>query len=216
MDRVAHARTLAVRLRAGAYRHRRKVHAAVFAFAVIVAGWLAGFVWFTRSLPVPGPETPGTSDAIVVLTGGSDRLGAGLRLLADGRAKKLFVSGVYRGVDVAALLRVSQKSPRDVECCVVLGYAADNTSGNARETADWMAREGYTSLRLVTASYHMPRSVLEFRRAMPSVTIVPHPVFPERFRQAQWWRWPGTAAIMASEYTKYLLARFRLSLPNGL
>jgi len=205
-----------VRLRAGVYRHRRKVHTAFFVSAVFLAGWIAGLVWFTGILPAPGPERPGKSDAIVVLTGGSDRLAAGLRLLSEGRGKKLFVSGVYRGVDVAALLRVAQKSPQDVECCVILGYAADNTSGNARETAEWMAREGYTSLRLVTASYHMPRSILEFRRAMPGVTIVPHPVFPERFRQAQWWRWPGTAAIIASEYTKYLLARLRLALPGGL
>jgi uncharacterized SAM-binding protein YcdF (DUF218 family) len=204
-----------MRLRAGVYRHRHKVHGIVLAFIVLAAGWFAGFVWFTRVLPEPGREAPGRSDAIVVLTGGSDRLSAGLRLLADARGKKLFVSGVYRGVDVAALLRIAQQSPGDVECCVVLGYAADNTSGNARETADWMAREGYTSLRLVTASYHMPRSVLEFRRAMPGVTITPHPVFPERFRQAQWWRYPGTAAIMASEYTKYLLARVRLALPFG-
>jgi uncharacterized SAM-binding protein YcdF (DUF218 family) len=205
-----------VRLRTGVYRHRRKMHAAVLVLAVVVAAWTAGFVWFARVIPVPRPDPPGRSDAIVVLTGGSDRLAAGLRLLADGRAKKLFVSGVYRGVDVAALLRVARQSPADVECCVVLGYAADNTSGNARETAEWIAREGYTTLRLVTASYHMPRSVLEFRRAMPGVTIVPHPVFPERFRQAQWWRWPGTAAIIASEYTKYLLARVRLALPGWL
>lgn len=205
-----------MRLRTGVYRHRRKVHAAILIFAVAAAAWIAGFVWFTRILPTPGPERAGRSDAIVVLTGGSDRLAAGLKLLSDGRAKKLFVSGVYRGLDVAALLRVARQSPADVECCVILGYSADNTSGNARETAEWMAREGYTSLRLVTASYHMPRSVLEFRRAMPGVTIVPHPVFPERFRQAQWWRWPGTAAIIASEYTKYVFARLRLTLPDWL
>lgn len=205
-----------MRLRTGVYRHRRKVHAAATAVALAAAAWIAGFVWFSRALPVPGPEPAGRSDAIVVLTGGSDRLAAGLKLLADGRAMKLFVSGVYRGVDVAALLRIARQSPADVECCIVLGYAADNTSGNARETAEWMAREGYTSLRLVTASYHMPRSVLEFRRAMPGVTILRHPVFPERFRQAQWWRWPGTAAIIASEYNKYLLARARLALPAWL
>ena len=37
--------------------------------------------------------------------------------------------------------------------------------------------EGYQSLRLVTASYHMPRSIQEFHHHMPQVRIVPHAVF---------------------------------------
>jgi uncharacterized SAM-binding protein YcdF (DUF218 family) len=203
-----------VRLRLGVRRHRRKAQAAILVGTLLVAAWVAGLVWFTTILPEPGPEPRARSDAIVVLTGGSDRLAAGLRLLADGHGKKLFVSGVYRGVDVTALLRVARQAPSELECCIVLGYEADNTSGNARETAEWMARERYSSLRLVTASYHMPRSVLEFRSAMPRAAIVPHPVFPERFRQEEWWRWPGTAAIILSEYHKYLLARARLALPG--
>ena len=77
-----------------------------------------------------------------MLTGGIDRLDEGLRLLSAGRAKKLFVSGVYRGVDVAALLRLARQAPGDLECCIMLGYAADNTAGNAHETAAWMKDQG--------------------------------------------------------------------------
>ena len=43
----------------------------------------------------------------------------------------------------------------------MLGREADNTHGNARETAGWMRGEGYRSLRLVTSWYHMRRSLLE-------------------------------------------------------
>ena len=75
-------------------------------------------------------------------------------------AQKLFVSGVHRGVDVAELMRVSLQSPARADCCIVWGYEADNTAGNAYETAEWVAREGYSSIRLVTAAYHMPRSLL--------------------------------------------------------
>ena len=67
-----------------------------------------------------------------------------------------------------------------------------------------MRRESFASLRLVTAGYHMPRSLLEFRRALPGVRIVPHPVFPERVRQADWWAFPGTAWLIVGEYVKYL------------
>jgi hypothetical protein len=50
----------------------------------------------------------------------------------------------------------------------------------------------------------MRRSLLEFRLAMPDLVIIPHPVFPENVKQSQWWLWPGTAHLIASEYTKYL------------
>ena len=72
-----------------------------------------------------------------------------------------------------------------------------------------MEAEHFTSLRLVTAAYHMRRSILEFRRAMPGATIIAHPVFPDAFKRDQWWRWPGTVHLLATEYTKYLAAETR-------
>lgn len=171
-----------------------------------VLAWAAGFFWFAVTMPnhVDDPLRP--TDAIVVLTGGSERLTTGLALLAEKKAKKLLVSGVYRGVEVAELLRLSRRTPDEVECCIVLGYTADNTLGNAAETAAWMTSEGFASLRLVTANYHMQRSLFEFRQAMPEVVVVPHPVFPDTVKQNEWWRWPGTAHLIATEYTKFLLA----------
>ena len=176
---------------------------------ICATAWLAGLLWFATALPSSVAEAERVTDAIVVLTGGSGRVHQGLQLLAQKRAKKLFISGVYRGVDVRELLRVSQQSPGDLECCVALGYEADSTRGNARETAGWMREQNLHSLRLVTAAYHMPRSLLEFRRALPSAVIVSHPVFPDHVRQRDWWRWPGSASLIVSEYSKYLVARAR-------
>ena len=173
---------------------------------LVSALWLVGLLWFATLLPEAVDDRARRTDAIVVLTGGSGRLHQGFELLAAQRAEKLFVSGVYRGVDVEELLIISQQSPEELECCVILGYEADDTRGNARETATWLSEQGYGSIRLVTASYHMPRSLLEFRRAMPQIEIVPHPVQSENFRQRDWWRWPGSARLIASEYNKYLVA----------
>jgi uncharacterized SAM-binding protein YcdF (DUF218 family) len=171
--------------------------------------WGAGFVWFAAALPGPAAAPDARTDAIVVLTGGRDRVETGLRLLADGKARMLFVSGVHRGVDVAELLRLARLPAGQLECCIALGYAANTTVGNARETAGWMRQNGYRSLRIVTASYHMPRSLIEFRRAMPDVALVPHPVVPPHVRQDEWWRWPGTATLIAVEYCKFLVAAAR-------
>jgi uncharacterized SAM-binding protein YcdF (DUF218 family) len=199
--------------RVGARRFLRNTIVLVLVLALV---WLVGLWRFAAAIPseVTAPERQ--TDAIVVLTGGSLRVEGGLRLLADGKAKKLFISGVYRGVDVTELLHVSRQSPDSVACCVVLGHAADNTLGNARETAQWMESEGYHSLRLVTASYHMPRSMLEFTRAMPDIEIVPNPVFPEFMQEGSWWQSRRSAALIASEYSKYLAAMVRPYVPAAL
>jgi uncharacterized SAM-binding protein YcdF (DUF218 family) len=179
------------------------------AVSTLVVLWCAGLLYFASLMPESVDEPRARTDAIVVLTGGSGRLRQGLQLLADKRARKLFVSGVYHGVDVAELLQVSQHSPEELECCVFIGYEADNTRGNAAETAAWIRDQKFLSLRLVTATYHMPRSLLEFRRAMPTVEIIAHPVFPETFKRADWWFWPGSASLVISEYVKYMIAGLR-------
>ena len=167
--------------------------------------WLAGLLVFATTIPDRVEDPDSTTDAIVVLTGGSERITVGLELLEAKRARKMLISGVYQGVEVPELLKQARPGQRSLECCIVLGYAADSTVGNAAETAAWMARERFTSLRLVTAAYHMRRSLLELRGAMPKVRIVPHPVFPASVK-ADWWRWPGTAQLLVNEYNKYLLA----------
>ena len=178
--------------------------------AVVVAGicvlWLAGLLWFAT--PPDKEARPEQTDAIVVLTGGSQRLQSGLELLREGKGRALFVSGVGHQVDLDELLHVSGIAPDWALCCVVLGHDADNTFENARETAKWMRSQGFRSLRLVTAWYHMPRSRLEFNRVMPEIDIVAHPVFPEQVKQEHWWAWHGTAALLVGEYMKYLAARF--------
>ena len=172
-------------------------------------GWCAGFLVFAANLPTGVSEPQRETDAIVVLTGGTMRLETGLQLLEAERAEKLFVSGVHRGIDAAELIRVSLQNPRRADCCLVLGYEASDTVGNARETAEWMSREGFRTLRLVTADYHMPRSMVEFQAAMPEVDVIPHPVFPDHVKSGLWYRYPGTALLLAGEYTKTLLSYLR-------
>lgn len=197
----------------GSLRRVLKIGCLGLALLTAVASvWAAGLVWFAATVPDRVEDPSSRTDAVIVLTGGSRRLGVGLTLLMQGQARKLFVSGVHRGVDVTELLRVARQSPAEVECCIVLGYSADNTAGNAAETARWMLEQGYGSLRLVTASYHMRRSLLEFQHAMPGVAIVPHPVFPDTFQPGDWWTRSPSVWLVVAEYTKYLAARARIAL----
>ena len=180
----------------------------VFLSLLMLAVWGAGLLSFVSDIPERGAESELQTDAIVVLTGGSGRLRAGLDLLLADRARRLFISGVYRGVDVTQLLALLKQQPDQVENRISIGNAVD-TIENALETKIWMRGQGFSSLRLVTAAYHMPRSLLEFQDAMPDIRIEPHPVFPEHVKQEYWWAWPGTMALTVTEYNKYLVAWLR-------
>lgn len=195
--------------------HRRRRGAAGVLFVIGLAGILiAGLFAFVGKLPRQVENRDGQTDAIVVLTGGSERLAAGFALLAQGRAEKLFISGVGRGTSRDAI-RTRAGAAERFECCVVIGRDALNTEGNAQETAAWLKAQSYNSLRVVTASYHMPRSLLEMRRAMPGITLVPHPVFPRRVKIESWWRSPGTASLLVTEAGKYWAATVRAWVSPG-
>lgn len=172
--------------------------------------WLAGLFRFAGQIPLAIEDPNLRTDAIVVLTGGSGRLNEALDLLQQDMADQLFVSGVYQGVDVKTLFKLFRHDPRELEARIGIGTAI-NTMGNATETAAWIAAQGYKSMRLVTAAYHMPRSLLEFHNAMPDTMITAHPVFPEHVKIEQWWVWPGTMALLAGEYNKLMFAWVRQS-----
>ncbi len=185
-------------------RFSRLARAGALLGLLIALLWLAGLARFATLIPDRLADDAGPTDAVVVLTGGSGRLDAGLDLLVRERAGKLFVSGVYRGLDVQQLLQLARRDPAGIETRVALGNAV-NTIANARETASWMKAEGFRSLRLVTGAYHMPRSLLEFRHALPEAAVFPHPVFPDHVK-ADWWAWPGTLGLVVGEYNKFLFA----------
>ena len=178
--------------------------------ALFLAGiWVIGLIRFVSDIPNQVEDITSKTSAIVVLTGGSGRVNEGLALLDKDLAVKLFVSGVYRGLDVRKLLQLARRNPTDLESRIGIGNAVD-TIENASETAAWSSHNRISSLRLVTAAYHMPRSMLEFRHAMPGMRIVPNPVFPDHVKHDEWWAWPGTTALFISEYNKFLMAWVRL------
>jgi uncharacterized SAM-binding protein YcdF (DUF218 family) len=170
----------------------------------------AGFVVFARTVASYEPGPVPRADAIVVLTGGELRLTAGARLLREGRGARLLISGVNPMTSRDDLRRVSGLSPRLFSSRVDVDYAAHTTSGNADGTKAWVASKGFTRLIVVTSSYHMPRSLMELRRTMPRITLLPHPVVSNRVHAAQWWMDPYTARVLLGEYMKLLpsAARF--------
>ncbi|MEZ5857357.1 MAG: YdcF family protein [Hyphomicrobiaceae bacterium] len=182
----------------------------------LVAG--LGFIAFANSVRRLSPGPAPLADAIVVLTGDEDRISTGMQLMADGRARRVLISGVNAATRVPAELKKYRQARHDiVRCCVDLGREALNTGGNADEARAWALAHGYRSLLVVTSSYHVPRSLIEFRRAMPGMQLAAYPVKPGRHIDVQaWWRHRPTARLLVSEYIKFLGATARLGLERVL
>ncbi len=175
-----------------------------------------GLVLFANSV-MREPEVQNVqADGIVVLTGGQTRISEAARLLESGRGQRLLISGVNQKIGRPSLLKVSGLDEKIFNCCVDLGYAALNTVGNADETRRWAAALGYDRLIVVTASYHMPRSLAELAREMPGIELVPHPVAPDGLRHKVWWLDAAATRLLVSEYIKFLPAAFRLVIARGV
>lgn len=171
----------------------------------------AGFLAFALHVLDPPAPGEGRTDAIVVLTGGSERVATGFRLLAEGRAERLLISGAHPGAGLDEIAAATGRDPAALAARVTIGHAAATTRGNAAETAAWVRAEGLRSLRVVTAGYHMPRAMLELRRALPRTELVPHPVPSAALRApGALWR-PQVWVLLLGEYGRYVLARAGLS-----
>lgn len=172
-------------------------------FIVMASLWMSGLFYFISIIPRSVYNTTQTTDAIVVLTGGSDRVEEGMGLLERQMAPLLFISGVNEEVKPEELIAHTKLS-EDYKDRVILGYLADTTRENGLEVADWTLRKDINSIRLVTSNYHMPRSLLNIRIHRPHLTVVPHPVVPDHVKLEGWWQYPGTRNLLVNEYHKWI------------
>ena len=152
----------------------------------------------------------GTADGIAVLTGGVARIDEAMKLLAQGKAKRLLITGVNRTTSTEELKQLASEGDQLFTCCVDIDKEARNTIDNATETSQWVARNRYHSIVVVTSNYHMPRALAELARVMPGVTLIPYAVVDNNVRLDRWWTYPGTTRLLISEYLKYLPALARL------
>lgn len=164
-------------------------------FAVTLLAWMLGFAWFAIFLPQPLDGRP--TDAIVVLTGGAGRIDRGLALLQEGAAKRMLISGVDRSVRPSELAAQYDAPERLFSCCITLGREAIDTRSNAIETAHWLERRHFKTVRLITTDWHMRRAALELRQAVPGRLTIIYDAVPSR----------PSLTMLLREYNKYLFRR---------
>jgi uncharacterized SAM-binding protein YcdF (DUF218 family) len=113
-------------------------------------------------------------------------------------------------------MQISGLPEQKFDCCVDVGYAALDTAGNANETRKWASARRYGSLIVVTASYHMPRSLAELSIALPSARLIPHPIVPNGFPASGWWLHASVTRVLLSEYLKFLPSAAQLTMARLL
>jgi uncharacterized SAM-binding protein YcdF (DUF218 family) len=171
---------------------------------LIACLWAAGFVYYISAAmmmrPVDTTEMPG---AIVVLTGGQQRVETGLDLFARAhtRVPYLFISGVNPKVTESEIRARAPDVALLPECCIILGQSARTTFQNAQETEKWVRETNVPSIRLVTANYHMKRAMLEFSSVLHGVKIYAHPVVQPGLEHLN----RRLLNLLFSEYNKYLV-----------
>ena len=162
------------------------------ALSFLLLIYLLGYALFAVLLPKAAGDQ--RTDAIVVLTGGPKRIERGIELLERGRAERMLVSGVERTVRPVDLARTYQASEALFDCCIDLGRESVDTRSNAEETAQWLRRNKFRTVRLVTTDWHMPRARFELARQTADIEVLgdaiqSNPSFTQLF----------------TEYNKYLL-----------
>lgn len=163
--------------------------------AFLVMLWALGFAWF--SIFLPQPLDGRTTDAIVVLTGGNGRIDRGLQLMQEGAAKRMLISGVDRSVRPHELAVRYEVPDALFDCCVTLGREAIDTRSNGIETARWLEKRGYDTVRLITTDWHMRRAAFELKQALPGDVVLVYDAVPGR----------PSFAMLFKEYNKYVLRR---------
>ncbi len=170
--------------------------------------WMGGFGAFcAMSLLRGAASIDQTSDVIVVLTGGKNRVSEGLTLFTSGRAPNLFISGVHPDVKKSELMEQWSGEDALPACCMVLGYRATTTVQNAQEVEEWLRKQNFDSVRLVTGNYHMNRALMELEHALPGVDIYVHPIRePDlSWKDLHFWQ------LLFSEYHKTLYRSVQLT-----
>jgi len=157
--------------------------------------WLVGFVLFVALLPRPLGAV--RTDGIVVLTGGPNRIQRGLTLMEQGEARRMLVSGVNLTVRRRDFQSNYKVPSRLFDCCIDLGQDAIDTRSNGEETAAWVKKNGYKSLRLITTDWHMRRARFELDQSLPEGVVIRMDAV----------RSEPNLRVLLSEYHKYLLRR---------
>jgi uncharacterized SAM-binding protein YcdF (DUF218 family) len=184
----------------------------LFVFILLLTGifLVVGFGVFLTSIDnFARNQSNETADGIVVLTGGFARLEPAVQLLRDERGERLLISGVNRRTGDQLLKDAFDIEDKLFNCCIDIDQDALDTIGNALGTAHWAASKDYKTLLVVTNDYHMPRSLIELRREMSDVELLPYAIRNVSSQEHTWGLRISQYRVLLLEYGKLIATILR-------
>lgn len=162
--------------------------------AVLIAAWLvASLVLFV--LPPAETGAPAHADAVVVLSGSSKRLPPAEKLIREGVAPVLALSSVSRTPKWKAARRLCRSGRYDGARVLCFEASPYSTRGEAETVARIARSRGWSSIVVVSSTFHLTRAAMLFRRCYHgTLSFVGAP--------DTWWVLPGE---WASETGKLLV-----------
>ncbi|MCH1428102.1 MAG: YdcF family protein [Alphaproteobacteria bacterium] len=186
------------------------IQTALLVLLVVLGLALASFQKFVLTLPNDDTKLSAPIDGLVVATGGQLRIQKGVELLAGGKADRMLISGVGKGITKELLkenLAISNRQARFFDCCVEIEFTATDTNGNAQATFEWMQKHALDDILLVSANYHLPRAELIFKQYLPENSVYVQAVNPPDLKLSAWHSNWQTTRLLLKEYLKYIYVK---------
>lgn len=185
---------------------RTLTYLGLFIVAVFVLGYLA--LIFLGEYLTPS-DTLKRSDAIVVLSGGPDRVQWGIKLYQDGWAPRLVLVGAAldkSGPSNAEAMRKIALQAGVPDTAIFLEEKSANTLENAALGKAVLDLFGAKSIILVTSPYHQRRAYETFKKVYEGevLSIINSPSGYSTWNSKQWWAKPASADITTSEILKII------------
>ncbi len=183
----------------------------IFLYGLSLIGlWILGLLFFVYIIQSDVYKNNTQTEAIIVLTGGAFRIETGIDLYRNKHAKYLYISGVNPTTNIVNRVKSNGLKDEDLDCCVVIEQLAKDTNDNALYATKWLHKNDIHTATIVTANYHMPRSMTEFELLNWDVKFYPFSIDPESVIFDRWWFWDGSRQLIVEEYNKFLYAGFKL------
>ena len=181
----------------------------------ILTYFLVGLVEYKDKILTNITHISKKSSNIVILTGGTNRIKDGLKIVnkfekSSTFNSKILVSGTGKGFTKMSLAKNIDFDFNLIECCIELDSISTNTYSNAFETLKWVKKNNISEFILITSNYHMPRAFLEFKYRMPNLKIFTYPITPKKHDINNWLGSFQTFSLVLSEYCKFLVANLRI------
>ena len=189
------------------------IQTALLGLLVVLGLALASFQKFILTLPNADTKLSAPIDGLVVATGGQLRIQKGVELLAGGKADRMLISGVGKGITKELLkenLAISNRQARFFDCCVEIEFTATDTNGNAQATFEWMQKHALDDILLVSANYHLPRAELIFKQYLPENSVHFQAINPPDLQLSAWYSNWQTTRLLLKEYLKYIYVKSSL------